>query len=201
MTNKIDVKWHFAIPVYTVQLNGFDERKQALTELIHSVKAQQHGDDMNAGLWQSDTTLHLIDDPNVKWLNSQIGEVVKACVLNFNKSIKNFDIVMTGHWATTLDQGVALAPHNHFPSHWSGIFNVNAESCCNIEQNEKAGALEILNPMVPAGAFGLPSSVMYPPQDGTLIIYHSSLQHWVNPHFTDNSRITTSFNCNVVPKH
>jgi uncharacterized protein (TIGR02466 family) len=201
MTRKLQVLHHFSVPVYSMILEGFAPRREAFIELILKKREKSPGLNIsNQNGWHSDNDFHLTQDENIQWLNGQIAEVTRACIVNVDKKLKAADLVLNSCWANVSEYGCWNAPHNHFPSHWSGVFYVNVEDCYSeTDKKDKNGKIEFLNPNPLAGAYGQPNGITYTPKNGQMLVFPAMLQHLVHPNLTQNLRITMAFNLNVIP--
>lgn len=202
MARKVQVLRHFAIPIYSLVLEGFPQRKPAFEKLILDLRDKNPGIvRSNQNGWHSESNLHLMDDENIRWLNGQIADFSRTCIVDVDKSLKSADIILNSLWANVSDYGSWNAPHNHFPSHWSGVFYITVENCYDhTDKKDKNGKIEFLNPNPLAGAYGQPNGVTYTPKDGQILLFPAMLQHLVHPNLTQNLRISMAFNLHVVPK-
>ena len=199
LAGNMEVKWHFAIPIYARMLSGFDEHKEGLLSLLREL----HHHAGHAKAWHSEPTLHLNESEHIQWLNRHIGDLANSALQNFhNKApLDNVDIVLTAMWAKILGTGAFNGPHNHFPSHWSGVFYLDVENTINAaDPMDKGSKLEFFNPVPLAASFGLPNSVLYTPRDGLLLLFPSALQHMAHPVATEAERVSISFNLTVAPR-
>lgn len=129
------------------------------------------------------------------------GELFK--IKNFIElSIKNFkdqiyqvsdDIVITQSWGNKNSSGQAHHSHHHPNSIWSGVFFLKvSEDTPPI--SFKRGNLSAFswNHTVP-NQFN--NDIFHlKPELGDLIIFPSTLEHWVEPNQSKNDRVTISFN-------
>lgn len=201
--NLTEVQWHFAIPVYTKLIPEFAERKGTLIDLINTYCGAQETAKPNCvNSWQSATDLHLLqDNETIQWLTQTVGVMAKDCISSRNPQWTNFDIMMDACWANIIGTGGWQAPHNHYPSQWSGVLYVAIDDVVQADPTDlKSGRIDFFNPIPIPAAFGLPSSVTYTPKDGLLVLFPALLQHMVHPNLSDSERFTIAFNLNVVPR-
>jgi len=197
---KPEVRWHFAIPVYSKLISGYGERREAFVELLDCLHTDGPGiKKSNLNAWHSDVQLHLMKEEPILWLNREIGLMARECLGARNPSIADFDIVMDSCWANIAGPGGWNAPHNHYPSQWSGVFYIQVEGSLDPSSpDDKSGKVDFLNPIPISGGFGLPSSVTYTPRDGQMLLFPALLQHMVHPNTQPTRRYSMAFNLNVT---
>ena len=189
----------FGLPVHAGPLAGFDDQRAGLVEWITSLAEHTPGIQISnrGGGWHSTTDLHQLDDPRARWLAEAL---VGWCddVLAGSYAGRAVRTRLTECWANVGGKGAWHSPHDHFPAHWSGVLYVAARHCLAAAEDDRAGRLELLNPIPLGRAFGLPAGIVYEPNDGGVILFPGALQHLVHPNPSQDLRISISFNVVVA---
>jgi len=196
--------WHFAIPVYSRQLEGFEPLRQELLKLIIQKRDaffSQRPDEATNPTWHSSNDLHLWQEPCIPEVVALISQFASEAIGAMDPSQINANIIMNECWATVGAFGAGTSPHNHFPSNWSGQFYLSVDDCIK-DEHEKFSKMEFVNPMPVAKSFGQPERVLYQPKDGLLLLFPALAEHMVHPNMTQNLRVLISFNMSVqMPQH
>lgn len=202
MPHQINKRLHFSVPIFYCELEGFEEHRQGLRDLILEMKNNSEGLKVsNVNGWHSDNNFHTLDNPHVEWLRNQLGDIVVGCVNNAGQAPESYEVVLNSCWANVNGPNGWNTPHNHFPNHWSGVLYVDVEDCIDYDDPAKRdGKIEFFNPIHLSTAFGLPGGVTYAPKNGVILMFHSPVQHMAHAHFVDHERVSVAFNVNVVPK-
>ncbi|MEB3287311.1 MAG: putative 2OG-Fe(II) oxygenase [Vampirovibrionales bacterium] len=204
-----EVQWHFAVPIYTKLLPGFESQQQPLLDLVRerfiSPDATQEKAPADRSTlynpWHSEANLHLLNHPAIQWFNREVGIMARDCIGSRNPQMSEFDVLMESCWATMCTQGGWSPPHNHFPAQWSGVLFLWVEQAINAEEREdKGGKIDFFNPVPLSAGFGLPTSVTYTPRDGLMLLFPALLQHMTHPLTKDTGRYSIAFNLNIVPR-
>jgi uncharacterized protein (TIGR02466 family) len=120
-----------------------------------------------------------IDDSAVRWLRGAIAETLDAY---FSESGMDYPIHWSlQSWPNINRRGDYHAPHNHAWCYLSGTYYVNMAA-------DGSGAISFYDPRGSGREFTLA------PSPGTLLMWHSSLNHLVHPNMSEEARISISFN-------
>ena len=196
---KNELRRLFALPVHTGPLEGFDERRADLVAFVSTLRESTPGVQVSnrGGGWHSSTDLHRHADPSARWLAESLVTFCDA-TLAASYPGRKVQTRLTECWANVGGKGAWHSPHDHFPAHWSGVLYVSARHCLEGAEDDRAGRLELLNPIPLARAFGLPVGVVYEPNDGAVVLFPGALQHLVHPNPSHELRISISFNVVVA---
>lgn len=201
MTWKIannNLTWHFAIPVYSRQIEDFEPLRQQLLTLIFQKREESPS---NNPTWHSSNDLHLWQEPFIPDVIAIISQFASEAIGMMDPSQINSNIIMNECWATVGMFGAGTSPHNHFPSNWSGQFYLSVNDCIQNE-NDKYSKMEFVNPLPIAKSFGQPERILYQPKDGLLLLFPALLEHMVHTNMTQNLRVLISYNMSVqMPQH
>jgi uncharacterized protein (TIGR02466 family) len=187
----------FSVPIFSYQLNEFDTHRQAIVDLVLAQRARDPGLQLsNRYAWHSGGDLHLSTDSHVRWLMNQVSTFVRGALGSYFDMEQPPDITMSSCWANAGGRGAWNTPHNHMPSHWSGVIYVQADGC---QENEEdlGGLIEFLNPYPVGVHYGQQMTSTFEPKNGLVLLFPAYLVHYVHPNRQDRTRISISFNLDV----
>ena len=131
-----------------------------------------------------------VDNPAVAWLRAGIEETVTAY---FDEMGMDYPIRWSlQSWPNINRRGDYHPPHNHAWCYLSGTYYVKMAS--------DGGAISFYDPrstvnmLLPAGEGAGGHEYTVKPSPGTLLLWHSSLNHLVHPNVAEEARISISFN-------
>jgi uncharacterized protein (TIGR02466 family) len=179
----------FAVPLHSARFKGFEQQAPALLSDIALVAGQPspvHASNQHA--WHSDREFHLRNGMAYSWLRSSILAFARAAMP------KGPPFRITECWAISTPFGGFMTPHTHFPSPLSGVLYLAAERATTPDVADRAGKLELFNPVTMPEMFGAPTSVVIAPIDGVALLFPGCLSHMVHPNRTDEARVSISFN-------
>lgn len=104
----------------------------------------------------------------------------------------DYELFIKESWVNFYDKGDYRGAHSHPGSVLSGVYfyQTNGEDGDLVFQNP--------NPLAIARATPFTSPfVIYKPKVGRLVLFDSTMIHWVNSNFTFDTRITVNFNIGV----
>ena len=139
-------------------------------------------------LWES--TFHFLEDnnPAIVALKLWMVDTVENFIRQANKQYK---FAITECWAHVTKENGWHAPHTHPGSTWSGIFYVDeGDTNCG-------GTTCFISPFNVESKPGLDfyqNECRVIPKPGMLIVFPSSLIHYVQPYIGTKPRITIAFN-------
>jgi hypothetical protein len=145
--------------------------------------------DAKTNLWES--TFHFLEDndPSITALKLWIIPTVEEFIQKVTN--KNYRFAITECWAHLTRTNGWHAPHTHPGCTWSGIFYVDdGDANCG-------GATCFISPFSIERKPGLDfyqSECRIVPKPGMLILFPSSLLHYVQPYIGTTPRITIAFN-------
>jgi len=202
MASSINLTWNFAIPVFFKQVEGFENLRQQLLELIYRKKEESlpssNANRMNA-TWQTDYNMHLWKEPVMADLLALIGEFSSECI----NSCSNFhtltgDVLITGCRASVRGYTAWSSPHQHLGEHWAGVLYVSVEECFDDpDQTDLGGRIELVNPNRLAKLSGFQGSMAHTPKDGLMVLFPGYLEHMIHPNLSHHDRVAINFFINV----
>ncbi len=169
------------------QLSGYDEPNAQLIALI---------EEMDRAREQLTTRYQGVDflgkdNPAVGWLHHAIDETVDEY---FRASAMDYPIRWSlQSWPNINRRGDYHSPHNHAWCYLSGTYYVKMAG-------DGSGAISFYDPratvnmLTPADPGGSDNEYTLRPGPGTLLLWHSSLNHLVHPTLSEQTRISISFN-------
>jgi uncharacterized protein (TIGR02466 family) len=132
-----------------------------------------------------------IDNPAVLWLHAGVEETIRAY---FGESGMDYPIRWSlQSWPNINRRGDYHPPHNHAWCYLSGTYYVKMAG-------DGSGAISFYDPrstvnmLLPGGQGAGRHEYTLKPSPGTLLLWHSSLNHLVHPNVSEQARITISFN-------
>ncbi|TFH40694.1 MAG: hypothetical protein E4H01_16140 [Lysobacterales bacterium] len=166
------------------EIDGYEKPNARLTELI---------EEMDRVSEQLTTHYQGVDflgteESGVRWLRAAIEATVAAY---FRQSGMEYPIRWSlQSWPNVNRRGDYHAPHNHAWCYLSGTYYVKLPA-------DGGGAISFYDPragvnMLVPGGEGHEYTIK--PGPGTLLLWHSSVNHLVHPNLSDEPRISISFN-------
>jgi uncharacterized protein (TIGR02466 family) len=166
------------------------DHEQANAELIALIEEMDRASEQLTTRYQGVDFLGF-DHTGVRWLRAAIEETVDAY---FTQSGVDYPVHWTIQcWPNINHRGDYHPPHNHAWSYLSGTYYVKMPV-------DGSGAISFYDPratvnmLVPAGERAGRSEYTLHPDPGTLLLWHSSLNHLVHPNVSEETRISISFN-------
>lgn len=199
MQSNISVNSPFGIPIYDIEIDGFEARQQSLVDVILALREQDAGSKVsNQGGWHSKNNLHQSGNADISWLVSEIQKKSVACIRHSKTSAENARLGLAACWANVNESGDWNAPHAHFPADWSGVcyVQVNRQSVEAVK-SDKDGDILFFNPLPIGPQYRRPPTINRRPQNGRILLFPAYLVHMVAPHFETDPRISIAFNFRV----
>jgi uncharacterized protein (TIGR02466 family) len=190
----------FAFPLFSTVLAGFDQRKDAL--LADILEHKRHHPGMtrsNYHGWHSGDEFVGRKSEPVGWVLQKALEFSRLALARYNQDWARTELRLGRYWANVLGPRGWNAPHHHFPQHWSGVFYVSVGRIGN-GVDDMDGMIEFLNPTPWHAVIGGGGNFAYGPKNGLMLLFPSSILHFVHPHEGEDLRVSIAFNLNVVPR-
>ena len=194
----------FALPI-GVYDSGIDAAGRAtLVAMIEELRLIPSGQKRSSvGGWRSEGNLFDVNVVAAKQLaDAAIAcsfEYLRACGVLFGGSA--YTGRLTG-WANVNGRGHYNAPHRHNGFDLSGCFYLAQPTATT----DSTGVIEFLdqrNLTPQVERFGGPmfsSSFTLRPEPGQIVIFPSSLMHWVRPNQSDEDRIVIAWNLDIIER-
>ena len=173
-------------------LPGHDEWNEKLRLTIESAEARNeqlttHYQGVDFFNW---------DEPSVQWLKTSVDDSVHAYFSGLGMEVPT-ERALQG-WVNVNRAGDYHTPHNHGWCYLSGTYYVAMAPPG--DDSPRNGAISFYDPRVSANMLAIPGDSLsrheytLRPAPGTLLMWHAALQHLVHPHWSQEPRITVSFN-------
>ncbi|MDP2316258.1 MAG: TIGR02466 family protein [Pseudomonadota bacterium] len=190
----------FSFPLFSSVIAGFEEHRAPLLAEILDLKRQYPGVvRSNRNAWHSGDEFLAHKSEHVAWLLQKVTRFGRFALARYHDNWASSELQLGGCWANVLEPGGWNAPHHHVPCHWSGVFYVSVGTL-GTKPGDPGGMIEFLNPTPLLSAVGQGGSHAYAPKDGLMLVFPSSIYHFVHPHAGDEIRVSVAYNFNVVPK-
>ena len=193
----------YTTPIYQKQLGT-----SILTSIHRYVQTGQFGVSKKAhstrGGYQSDEEFLKSLDPEIEMFKKEIFACVSEYLNDFFKAYTNKErndqsihFELWG-WITQFSKGGYNAPHLHPRSTISGVYYVETPtSVLKNEEGDYAGWLCLLDPRANSQNWPLPgqvNNIFISPVPGSIVLFPSSLSHFVPPFHGDGTRTAIAFN-------
>ena len=196
----------FATPLIAYAIEDAERINAALLEeIVVRQRSEQGVSRSNRKGWHSESDFFVRSEPAHAELARAIHNAARDATARV--AAKGLDVAAIGMqingWINVNPPGAFNVPHDHPGSFWSGAYyvkNVGAEAGA-----EGGGAIGFIDtrsapagqPLVQAPALkGM--HAMIPPA-GMLLLFPSSLRHWVQPNESTEDRVTIAFNVFMLP--
>jgi uncharacterized protein (TIGR02466 family) len=190
----------FAFPLYSTIVAGFDAHRGPLLAEILEHQASHAGiTRSNYGGWHSGEAFAALKSEQVAWLLRTATQFARLALAPTYGEWRSSELRLGTWWANVLGQHGWNAPHHHAPQHWSGVFYVEVGGTGTTTE-DLGGMIEFLNPYAQHVASGLAGNFVYGPKNGLILLFPSSLVHFVHPYRGEEPRVSIAFNFNVVAR-
>ena len=186
----------FPTVIHELKVEKFKSIKNKLVQFVY----EQQEEDLdgvrysNVGGWQSQPTYNSQDNILLSTVSETLMPYFKDNVMDMSN-----EIIYEGLWMNINKKGDHNSTHDHPGCHMAGVFWINSPPEC--------GNLEMQNPhsfsmgnemMMYTEDFQKKSSAypvyMFPPTEGTILLFPASIMHKVESNQSDEDRISSSFN-------
>ena len=196
MTQTTQLEWLFPIPLFRTQLEGLAEHREALIGFANERYTQNKGvKRSNVGGWHSDELREHYNAPPLDW----VGRQIHACTSNGLARSRNIttpiDIQLDSSWFIINRKNNWNSPHTHMPAQWSGVLYLAVNES---NAGDNGGRIIFVDPIPLGPVYRNPINAIIEPKEGLMLIFPSYLTHMVEPHFSDEARISLSFNFRVT---
>lgn len=171
--------------------------KMLLAEIAARQKVEGGMTKSNRKGWHSERDLFDRKEPG----HAKLAQLLLRMMARATKGVApdtdftNIELLADG-WVNVNPRGAYNAPHDHTGAFWSGVYYVKVPH----KAGSQSGAIEFLAPHKPLPGKGIiqapitADKVVIHPDVGTVLIFPSSLLHWVHPNDDDEERVTIAFN-------
>ena len=199
MDQATHLEWLFPIPLFRTQLEGFDTHRAPLIELAEQSETQGQGlRRSNVGGWHSDELRDEYDKAPLDWVGRQIHACTSAGLAQSRNINTPIDIQLDSSWFIINRKNNWNSPHTHMPAQWSGVLYLAVNES---NAGDEGGRIVFVDPIPLGPIYRNPITAIIEPKEGLMLIFPSYLTHMVEPHFSDEARISLSFNFRVTAQN
>lgn len=193
----------FATPIPVYEIADF-ERINA--EIIKEIAARREKEQgmvrSNRSGWHSDLDFFARKEP----AHRELAQKIMQCMADATQRIADKDKLSNlrlecDGWVNVNPKGGYNVPHDHPGAFWSAAYYIQVPQPAN---GGMAGAIEFIDHRsAPPGQGLVQSPYMRSlhamrPTPGTLVVFPSTLKHWVHPNDADEDRITIAINAKIA---
>lgn len=192
----------FPTPIPVYEIEDFARINDTLLEEIAARRQEEQGMVRSNRIgWHSNLDFFARSEP----AHYELAQKIMRCLVDATqrirgtKSLDELRLNCVG-WVNVNPRGSYNVPHEHPGAFWSAAYYVKVPI---IAEDSEAGAIEFIDSRsMPAGNGLVESPYMQSrynmrPSPGTLVVFPSTLKHWVHPHDTDEDRITIAINAKL----
>lgn len=199
--HKMNMVFASPIPVYTI---ADHERINAeiLKEIAERRKAEEGMVRSNRSGWHSDLDFFKRQEPAHKELAQKIMQCLADATRRVAnaKKLENLRLECDG-WVNVNPTGGYNVPHDHPGAFWSAAYYVSVPPA---PDGGVAGSIEFIDHRSAPPGQGLVASPYMrslhtmKPAPGTLVVFPSTLKHWVHPNTAEEERVAIAINAKIA---
>lgn len=197
----------FVTPLFTYALEGAEDLNRRLMVDITRYRQQSPGiHSSNQHGWHSERDFFSRSEASFVELKRHIFTSIAATVRSLNPRMdrSTLNANLQG-WINVSERGAFNAPHDHPHYLLSGVYYVQVPGRNPSATTGRSGEIEFLD------SRGLTllakdqdlylgnAKQRLRPQAGRLLIFPSTLMHWVYPHEDEGERVSIAFNMRIMP--
>ena len=194
MFKKTEFNQFFPTCVWVHQVDDAEGLNRHLRSEVAKLREQKPPAPDNDAGWQSAADLHTREAfaPLVRYLLAASRGVIEFLSYNYER----FDI--TNCWANINQRDQYLRDHMHPNNYLSGVYYVSVPENSGriVFRDPRAQAMVFVPAVKERNPFNADEHGLVP-EEGDLILFHSWLQHMVEPNRTDRERISIAFNVSL----
>tara|TARA_R110000744_G_scaffold275263_1_gene388195 strand:+ start:251 stop:838 length:588 start_codon:yes stop_codon:yes gene_type:complete len=182
---------HFATPIYIENIGSLDFNNYLERHILKWQSEDKGIQKTNKNGWHSLDNMH-----TKKEYEPLIEDLYTAQKIIYEKENYELEPFLGNMWANINPPGSYNVPHIHPNSLWSGVYYIKTPKNCGsltIEDPKSVGLMTSPKRKENSPGYSL-RQIKYTPNAGTLIMFPSYLNHWVNTNESDDIRISVSFN-------
>jgi uncharacterized protein (TIGR02466 family) len=193
-------EWHFGTPIFQCEVHDAAVLNNALRPHILELERMHPSQRLsNRGGWQSEQDLQSSENVAVQTLFHNVRMVVKGFTSPEQAETAQVDFNFVA-WANINRRDDYNRVHHHHRGFWSGVYYVAVPP----PEGDRVGAIVFRNPTahsILASTISAPAALKRQfrhqleilPRAGLLLIFPSWLEHFVDPHDSDQERISVAF--------
>lgn len=194
----------FASPIPVYEIADFERiNAEIIKEIADRRTAEQGMVRSNRSGWHSDLDFFMRKEPAHRELAQKIMQCLADATQRVanKQALENLRLECDG-WVNVNPKGGYNVPHDHPGAFWSAAYYVKVPPAAT---GGMAGSIEFIDHRsAPPGQGMVRSPFMrslhtMKPSPGTLVVFPSTLKHWVHPNDADEDRITIAINAKIAP--
>ncbi|OCC24583.1 hypothetical protein MB02_03585 [Croceicoccus estronivorus] len=203
MTNtfkKLNLVFATPIPVYEIA-----DYERINAEIIREIEVRREKEQgmvrSNRSGWHSDLDFFARKEP----AHRELAQKIMQCLADATKRVANREALENlrlecDGWVNVNPKGGYNVPHDHPGAFWSAAYYIQVPPPAS---GGMAGAIEFIDHRsAPPGQGMVKSPYMRSlhamrPTPGTLVVFPSTLKHWVHPNDAEEDRITIAINAKI----
>jgi|TARA_R100000030_G_scaffold59099_2_gene44375 uncharacterized protein (TIGR02466 family) len=192
--SKLNLHSFFITPIFSFPLEGYLNLKDEILQFKKEDQIGLKGKSTNGG-WHSKDTLHEHD--KFQEFKSEIFNFADEAFMHLGVQKEYFPEI-TGMWGIVNPPGSSNKLHNHPYNFMSGVYYLQVpEDSGRIVFHDPKPQAEVLSPpRVENHSIHVAHRVNFKPQNGTLLLFPSYVNHEVEENNSQEDRIIVSFNIN-----
>lgn len=205
MTHKFEkLQLAFATPIVTYQIEDAERINAELLKEIDARREQETGMvRSNRSGWHSDLDFFARKEP----AHRDLAKAIMQCLADATRraAAKNTDLTKMrlecDGWVNVNPDGGYNVPHDHPGAFWSAAYYVYVPPA---REGTVDGAIEFIDCRSAPPGQGLVQSpyhrglITMRPTAGTLVVFPSTLKHWVHPNRSEEERVTIAINAKIA---
>ena len=204
----------FPTLVYDEHLKPTEQVRKGMLDYVDKFYEENKAERIGASNITGDVTgdYQIAKDPAFHWLNREVFKHCKLYLKEFGVNFQNLKLfsskswpVVCGHTLDESDANFAVESHNHPNSHLSVVFYLQTEKDAGGELELQAPSTHPLwfTPIAPhcdERPYPSLTEVSYVPAPDHMVIFPSSLNHCVRPHFGSIKRYSITYDLLITGK-
>ena len=193
------MKLLFPTVIHELKVDNFGLIKKGLVEFVYEEREKDSKGlkFSNQGGWQSDFEYCRFDNILLSTVTKALNSYFENDVLDMSK-----EITCDGLWMNINGKDNFNSAHNHPGCHLAGVFWIQSpKGCGNLELQSPHSFTMFQEMSRYTESFQKKSSAypvyMFPPTEGTILLFPASIMHKVESNQSDEDRISVAFNLHL----
>ena len=189
----------FPTVIHELKVDNFGLIKKGLVEFVYEEREKDSKglEFSNQGGWQSDFEYCRFDNILSSTVTKALNSYFENDVLDMSK-----EIIYDGLWMNINGKDNFNSAHNHPGCHLAGVFWIQSPKGCGNLELQSPNSFTMFQEMSRyTESFQKKSSVypvyMFPPTEGTILLFPASIMHKVESNQSDEDRISVAFNLHL----
>ena len=186
----------FPTVIHEISVRNFGSIKKELIDFVYKAREEDFPGVhySNKGGWQSKPEYCRVDNILLSIVSDTLNSYFENDVLDMSK-----EIIYDGLWMNINGKDNFNSAHNHPGCHLAGVFWIQSPKGCGNLELQSPNSFTMFQEMSRyTESFQKKSSVypvyMFPPTEGTILLFPASIMHKVESNQSDEDRISVAFN-------